>query len=130
MEIRIPFDFEHILGYQTTASSKQPEASGTSSTVVINVINNHVTNNYYGAVSSSEYFPPKGGRGKMKTFVVLTHGEDGYYIAECPALPGCISQGRTKEEAIDNIKEAIEVTIETRRELGLPDFEEVIEVEV
>jgi len=40
--------------------------------------------------------------------VVIFPGEDGYYVAECPSLPGCISQGRTKEEAVINIKEAIE----------------------
>lgn len=39
--------------------------------------------------------------------VVIYPGEDGYWIAECPSLPGCISQGKTREEAIQNIKEAI-----------------------
>jgi len=40
--------------------------------------------------------------------VIIYPGEDGYWVAECPSLPGCISQGETKEEAIENIKEAIE----------------------
>lgn len=40
--------------------------------------------------------------------VILYMGEDGYWVAECPSLPGCISQGKTKEEAIINIKEAIQ----------------------
>ncbi len=40
--------------------------------------------------------------------VIIYPGEDGLYVAECPSLPGCISQGKTKEEAILNIKEAIE----------------------
>ena len=40
--------------------------------------------------------------------VIITKGEDGYWVAECPSLPGCLSQGRTKEDAIANIKEAIE----------------------
>jgi predicted RNase H-like HicB family nuclease len=40
--------------------------------------------------------------------VVISRGEDNYWVAECPSLPGCISQGRTKEEAIANVKEAIE----------------------
>jgi len=40
--------------------------------------------------------------------VFIYHGEDGYWVAECPSLPGCISQGKTKEDAIHNIKEAIE----------------------
>jgi predicted RNase H-like HicB family nuclease len=39
--------------------------------------------------------------------VIIYPGEDGYWVAECPSLPGCISQGKTKEEAIANIREAI-----------------------
>ncbi len=39
--------------------------------------------------------------------VIVYSGEDGYFVAECPSLPGCISQGETREEAIVNIKEAI-----------------------
>jgi predicted RNase H-like HicB family nuclease len=52
--------------------------------------------------------------------VVIYPGEDGYWVAECPSLPGCISQGRTKEEAIANIKEAIEGYITTLEEDKLP----------
>ena len=44
--------------------------------------------------------------------VLLYPGEDGYWVAECPSLPGCISQGTTKEEAIANIQEAIALYIE------------------
>lgn len=40
--------------------------------------------------------------------VIIYPGEDGYWVAECPSLPGCISQGETKEEAISNIREAIQ----------------------
>jgi len=39
---------------------------------------------------------------------VLYHGEDGYWVAEVPSLPGCVSQGRTRAEAIANVREAIE----------------------
>jgi len=39
--------------------------------------------------------------------VIITRGEDGYWVAECPILPGCVSQGHSKEEAIANIREAI-----------------------
>jgi predicted RNase H-like HicB family nuclease len=39
--------------------------------------------------------------------VIIYPGEDGYWVVECPSLPGCISQGKTREEAIENIKEAI-----------------------
>lgn len=44
--------------------------------------------------------------------VILYPGEDGYWVAECPSLPGCVSQGRSKTEAIDNVREAIEVYVE------------------
>lgn len=47
-------------------------------------------------------------------------GEDGYWIAECPTLPGCISQGKTKEKAIQNIREAIAGYIAALEEDGLP----------
>lgn len=45
--------------------------------------------------------------------VLLYPGADGYWIAECPSLPGCLSQGKTKEEAIANIQEAIEIYLES-----------------
>jgi hypothetical protein len=51
--------------------------------------------------------------GIMKLPVLITLGEDGYFVAEIPVLPGCISQGRTKEEAIGNIKEAAELCLES-----------------
>ncbi len=51
--------------------------------------------------------------------VIIYPGEDGYWVAECPTLPGCISQGRTKEEAIRNIREAIGVYISALEEDGL-----------
>jgi predicted RNase H-like HicB family nuclease len=52
--------------------------------------------------------------------VVLYPGEDGYWVAECPSLPGCVSQGKTKEEAIANIREAIAAYIAALEEDGLP----------
>jgi predicted RNase H-like HicB family nuclease len=52
--------------------------------------------------------------------IILYPGEDGYWVVECPSLPGCISQGKTREEAIQNIKEAIEGYIATLKEDGLP----------
>ncbi|MBA3493041.1 MAG: type II toxin-antitoxin system HicB family antitoxin [Gammaproteobacteria bacterium] len=51
--------------------------------------------------------------------VIISRGEDNYWVAECPSLPGCISQGRTKEDAIANIKEAIEGYIAILEEDGL-----------
>lgn len=56
--------------------------------------------------------------------VVIVPGEEGYWIAECPSLPGCISQGRTREEAITNVKEAIEGYIAALQDDGLPIPEE------
>ena len=50
--------------------------------------------------------------------IIIYPGEDGYWVAECPGLPGCISQGKTKEEATANIKEAIELYIEDMLENG------------
>ena len=52
--------------------------------------------------------------------VILYTGEDGYLVAECPSLPGCISQGKTKEEAIANIREAIQGCIAALKEDSLP----------
>ncbi len=56
--------------------------------------------------------------------VVVYRGEDEYWIAECPSLPGCVSQGRSKEEAIDNIKEAIKGYVAALEEDNLPVPEE------
>jgi predicted RNase H-like HicB family nuclease len=56
--------------------------------------------------------------------VVVYRGEDGYWIAECPSLPGCVSQGRSREEAINNIKEAIKGYVATLKEDNLPVPEE------
>jgi predicted RNase H-like HicB family nuclease len=55
--------------------------------------------------------------------VIVYSGEDGYFVAECPSLPGCISQGKTREEAIANIKEAIKGYIASLKEdnLSVPE---------
>jgi len=52
--------------------------------------------------------------------VILIKGEGGYWIAECASLPGCVSQGKTKEEAIANVREAIRGYIAALKEDGLP----------
>jgi len=59
--------------------------------------------------------------------VIIYPGEDGYWVAECPSLPGCISQGKTKEEAIANIKEAIRGYVNALEQDGLPVPEERFE---
>ena len=56
--------------------------------------------------------------------VVIYPGEDGYWVAECPSLPGCVSQGASREEAVINIREAIAGYIEVLKEDGLPVPEE------
>jgi predicted RNase H-like HicB family nuclease len=52
--------------------------------------------------------------------VMLYKGEDGYWIAECPSLPGCVSQGKTREDAIENVKEAISGYVAALKEDGIP----------
>ncbi len=52
--------------------------------------------------------------------VIVYSGEDGYFVADCPSLPGCISQGKTREEAVSNIKEAIAGYIAALKEDSLP----------
>ncbi len=52
--------------------------------------------------------------------VVLYPGEDGYWVVECPSLPGCITQGATREEALSNAREAIDGYIAALRDDGLP----------
>lgn len=56
----------------------------------------------------------------MKLFVTIDRDEDGVWIVECPAIPGCISQGGSKKEALENIKEAIQICLDVRAERGLP----------
>ena len=62
--------------------------------------------------------------------VLLYPGEDGYWVVECPSLPGCISQGRTRQEAVANIKEAIALYIESLEEDGMPVPEDRLEAQV
>lgn len=52
--------------------------------------------------------------------VIIYPGEDGFWVAGCPSLPGCVSQGRTREEAIANIREAIEGYVLAMKEDNLP----------
>ena len=66
----------------------------------------------------------------MKLIVTLEPGEDGYIVAECPAVPGCVSQGKTREEAIQNIREAIQGCLEVRAQHGMPLTVETQEIEV
>jgi predicted RNase H-like HicB family nuclease len=71
---------------------------------------------------------------KMKYRVLIEQDEDGMFVAEIPALPGCISQGRTRSEALQNIREAICVYLESLKAHNEPVppsiHEEIIEVAV
>ncbi len=66
----------------------------------------------------------------MKFTVTVGRDEDGIWIVECPAIPGCVSQGKTRSEALDNIKEAIVLCLEVRAEKGMPLTIETRQVEV
>ncbi len=66
----------------------------------------------------------------MKFLVSIVKDEDGVYIAECPSIPGCFSQGSTEEEAEINIQEAIKEYLEVRAEMGMPLTVAVKQVEV
>ena len=68
----------------------------------------------------------------MKLPVVLTPGEDGWIVAECPLIPGCISQGKDQREALANIREAIELCMQTQPREGwsLPPDYQVIDIDV
>ncbi|VXD11255.1 conserved hypothetical protein [Planktothrix serta PCC 8927] len=54
----------------------------------------------------------------MKLTVTLDRDEDGVWIVECPSIPGCISQGQTREEALQNIRDAITACLQVRAERG------------
>jgi predicted RNase H-like HicB family nuclease len=66
----------------------------------------------------------------MKLSVTIDRDEDGVWVVECPAIPGCVSQGKTKEEAIKNIQEAIALCLQVRAERGLPLTIETRQVKV
>ena len=66
----------------------------------------------------------------MKFNVTVDRDEDGVWVAECPAIPGCVSQGETKNQAIGNIKEAIALCLEVRVEKGLPLTIETQQIEI
>jgi predicted RNase H-like HicB family nuclease len=68
--------------------------------------------------------------GVMKLTVTLEPGEDGWFVAEDSSIPGCISQGKTREEAMANIREAITACLEVRAEQKLPLTVETREIEI
>jgi len=66
----------------------------------------------------------------MKFNVVISEGEDGWYVVECSSLPGCISQGKTVPEALENIKEAIELYLEPEQDVKVVTSGQMLEVAV
>ena len=62
--------------------------------------------------------------------VTIDRDEDGIWIVECPSIPGCVSQGKTKEEALDNVRDAIKLCLEVRAEKGMPLTIETRQIEV
>ena len=66
----------------------------------------------------------------MKFPVTIDRDEDGVWVVECPSIPGCVSQGQTRDEALKNIQEAIALCLEVRAERGLPLTVETQQVEV
>ncbi|WP_033374005.1 type II toxin-antitoxin system HicB family antitoxin [Spirulina subsalsa] len=66
----------------------------------------------------------------MKLTVTIDRDEDGVWIVECPSIPGCVSQGQTRGEALENIRDAITACLQVRAERGLPLTIETHQVEV
>ncbi len=66
----------------------------------------------------------------MKFSVTIDRDEDGVWVVECPSIPGCMSQGSTKDKALENIRDAISLCLAVRAEEGLPLTVEIRQVEV
>jgi len=66
----------------------------------------------------------------MKFSVTLDRDEDGVWVVECPSIPGCVRQGNTKDEALENIQDAIRECLLVRAEIGLPLTIETRQIEV
>ncbi len=66
----------------------------------------------------------------MRFTITIDRDEDGAWVVECPAIPGCVSQGSTRDEAIENIREAIAACLEVRAEQGMALTVETQQVEV
>lgn len=66
----------------------------------------------------------------MRVHVALEQDEDGFWVAEVPGMPGCLSQGNTREEALANIREAIEGWLEVMQSKSAPAGGELVEVTV
>jgi len=66
----------------------------------------------------------------VRFLVTIDRDEDGAWVVECPSIPGCVSQGATREKALENIRDAIRGCLEVRAEKGMPLTVETLQVEV
>lgn len=70
----------------------------------------------------------------MKFRILIEQDEDGFYVAECPTLPGCVSQGETRQDALDNVQDAIQGYLESLKQHDEPIppsiSEEIVEVAI
>jgi len=66
----------------------------------------------------------------VRFLVTIDRDEDGAWVVECPSIPGCVSQGATREDALENIRDAIRGCLEVRAEKGMPLTVETLQVEV
>jgi predicted RNase H-like HicB family nuclease len=66
----------------------------------------------------------------MKFTVTLDRDEDGIGVAECPSIPGCVSQGGSRKDALANIRDAIKLCLDVRAEKGMPLTVQTCQVEV
>ena len=70
----------------------------------------------------------------MKFRILIEQDEDGVYVAECPSLPGCVSQGQTRKEALDNIQDAMKGYLESLKKhndpIPSPIEEEIVEISI
>lgn len=78
----------------------------------------------------SDRYRQQGETATMRFVVTIDRDEDGVWVVECPAIPGCVSQGTTKEEAVQNAREAIALCLQVRADQGLPLTIETQQVEV
>jgi predicted RNase H-like HicB family nuclease len=66
----------------------------------------------------------------MRFVVTIERDEDGILVVQCPAIPGCVSQGRTEAEALANIQEAIRACLDVRAEQGMPLTVETRDIDI
>lgn len=85
---------------------------------------------HWSATADFPSAPMKGSVADMRFVTTLDRDEDGVWVAECPAIPGCVSQGETREQALANIRDAIAACLAVRAQRGMPLTIETQEVEV